>query len=170
MRDVSLPSEFQVCLWCATGLSTPRWTCADCRSLVKQALHEQQVLCYSLAGQQLLANHGPFPGSLTLREVKFAMSSAFQTYNRDLIHLSPLNNLTYPIAQPFPEDLPIRILGTHVQAFLAGSLRRQQESHMLPCQARQLDSATQIALRDIRNVPYTHLLHLICESMKHSML
>ena len=74
--------------------------------LIKQILHEQNVSVYSLDGQPLLLDYCPIPGSLTLRELKYATSPTFQTHACELIHLLPLNKPDYPHDLPFPEDLP----------------------------------------------------------------
>ena len=170
VRATLLPSEYQICLWCATEFSTQRWACVDCRMRIKQVLHEQHVLFYSLDGQPILSEYGPIPGSLTLREIKFAITPSFQTHACDLIQVLPLCNPYYPHELPFPEDLPIRVLGSQLQAFLTGNLQLQSVLRMPSIQVINLHSAILIALQSIRSTPYTYLLNLICESMKHYVL
>ena len=137
---------------------------------IKQTLHVQHVSFFSLDGQLLLSEYGPVPGSLTLREIKFALSPSFCTHAYDLIQVTPLCNPCYPHELPFPEDLPVRLLGAQLQAVFTGNLQQRNEFHMQSFQASKLQSAIIVALQSIRCVPHTYLLHLICESMRHYVL
>ena len=169
-RSTSSLSEYQVCLWCATTLPTQQWACVDCRMRIKQSLHEQDVSFFAMDGQLLLSGYGPVPGSLTLKEVKFALSPSFHTHAHDLIQVTPLCNPCYPHELPFPEDLPVRILGAQLQAVFTGTLQQRNEFRMQSFHASKLQSAIIAALQSIRSVPHTYLLHLICESMRHYVL
>ena len=169
-RTTLLPSEYQLCLCCASRLSTERWACVDCRMLIKRDLHEQTVSVYRLDGQPLMSSCPPFPGSLTLREARYALSPTFQTHASDLIQFLPLGKVEYPYNLTFPEDLPIRVLGSQVQVFFQGNCRLRQGALMSEDQCVRFHAAITIALKTIRDKPYTHFRHLISESMTHLSL
>ena len=138
--------------------------------LIRRDLHEQTVSVHRLDGQPLMSSCPPFPGSLTLRETRYALSPTFQTHASDLIQFLPLGEVEYPYNLSFPEDLPIRVLGSQVHALFQGNCRLRQESLMSEEQSVRLHAAITIALKTIRDKPYTHLRHLISESMTHLTL
>ena len=164
-RNFVTPSEYQICLWCATELATKRWACVDCRPLIKKDLHTQEVIAYSLDGQILTDRSCPLPGSLSLREIRYAVSPLLRTHACELIKILPLIAPDYPFDLSFPDDLPIRVLGPQVHVFLSGSTRLRHESLMSKEQATRLHVAIAFALSSIRNEPFAHFRNLMVESM-----
>ena len=165
-----LPSEYQICLWCATEVATARWACTECRNLIKHDLHAQEVSAHTLTGQFIMDECRSFPGSLSVQEMRYAVSPTLQTRALELIKILPLDAPEYPFDLPPPNDLLVRVLGSRVNIIVSGSKQMQLESHLSKEQAARLHNAIILAIYKMREEPFTHSQNLFVDSMAQLVL